>query len=231
MPLTKTAFVQQPVSSPSCFGCAAAMAAGVTLEDFVAVIGRDATRDRKGYSLKEVSQFLMSQDMTFVPAGFLYNVIEKEEVPGAMLNVKIDADTLEVLEGYAEKIGMSVDAAVNGILTRALTKHGARSREGYRYVDTAGYPGGEIHNKFKTTGHLKYVSNLRTPAIVVTKTNSESNHAVYWDGQFLWDSAIPEICNPVPIEKYTVVAWHQVGRFEHQSISPTQLNFLAFSDD
>lgn len=222
MPLTKTDFVQQPENDPSCFGCAAAMAAGKSLADFKAFIGRDSNLDRKGYSYQEVTAWLLDNGMGFTPLGYLSNHQVCEEVPGVELKVTIDADTNKVLEGYAEQLGMALDGAVNGILTRALTQYGARSREGYRYTAPVGhdfskYSGGFIH----------YAITMDSPAIVVVLENIDIDHALYWDGSLLWNPNLPEHKNPVYLSDYKVAAWFSVGKFTAPRIVPNPSGILV----
>lgn len=213
--LSKTEFVQQPPGDPSCFACAAAMAAGKTLEDFKQFIGRDSNLDRKGYSHKECAAFLLENNMCFSPMGYVYNNQIVEEVPGVELKATIDADTMQVLTGYAEQLGMSVEAAVNGILTRALTKYGARTREGYRYVKAQGHAG----KKFGE-GFLQYIIAMSSSAIVLTDSYGDFDHALYWDGSLLWDSAVDVTLNPVSLDNYNIVAWMPVGSFSDHAITP-----------
>jgi hypothetical protein len=225
MALTKTKFIQQPINDPACFGAAAAMATGKTLEDFKAFVGRDSRLDQKGFTFQEVSGWLASHNMTFTPLASISNHQTHEEFPGVELKATIDADTMQVLEGYADQLGCSVESAVNGILTRALTQYGARTREGYRYVapvghDLSKYSGGYVH----------YVLTMDSPAIVVVLSDSETDHALYWDGALLWDPSFSEPQNPVRLGNYKVAAWLPVGEFSGVRITPDYNGIILDKD-
>lgn len=209
--LTKTVFVKQSPKDPACFGAVAAMAVGSSLEDFKLFIGRDSNEDQKPYSLKEVARWLFYHDMTFTPGGYLYNHVVYEECPGVELKVTIDADIMQILNDYAEQLEMSLETAVNGLLCRVLQDCGAKTRQGFRYLAPSGYGASFFQ---KQIGYLKYVVPINQPAIVAVKSSADFDHALYWDGALLWDSARPEEDNPVSLDEYTVYAWHPIGKFK-----------------
>lgn len=204
--LSKTTHIYQG-KKPACLAAAAVMATGGSLSEFEAVTGKSAP-----YNLKDVSCWLLSRGYGFTPGAYVKHAVTVEELPGVELRAVIDADLLAVLKDYAEQLGMNLDGAVNGLLHKALSMVGAKSRQGFRYIKHSGPNMAGFFSK--STGTVNYSIQSKQPAIVIVQGDTDSDHALYWDGAFLWDPAKQEHDNPVNTDSYQVFSWMPVSQFD-----------------
>lgn len=203
--LTKTVFVPQG-KKPACFAAAAAMATGDTLAAVEAFLEKEGS-----YSVRDVVRWLLYRGYCLLPGAYTKSRVLVEECPGVELKAVIDADLMEVLQGYAESLDMDLSCVVNGLLHKAMKDYGAKTRQGHRYMSSAGPTVSRFFER--STGIVEYVVSSQTPALVIVNGDADTDHALYWDGAFLWDPAKPEADNPVSQEDYMVFAWLPISGF------------------
>lgn len=201
-------------NNKGCFGYVASYITGEPFSVVADYIGHDA--NERGYSETEIANYLLSR-------GYLYGhglsftkwrIEDKHDKTNSSIK---SFHLSESMFTISEILGMDKNAhlqkAFDTLIQDFIEEHRldlpVECQSDVDIIDSVdGVNGRDFQNEVRRVGHVTNCVSLHQPA-VVTALIRRGKHALYWDGEQLWD---PHCKDPVDIGRYTILEWTPVKK-------------------
>lgn len=204
----------QPADNKGCFGYVASYVTGEPFSKIAEFLGHDASE--RGYTEAEIISYLLSRGYHYGSSlSFVTWKAAPEEEQGE--NRKKSLHLSESMFSIAGILALESNSHLRGLFDEMIrdfiTEHKPdlpEARKGNANIidSVSGIDGRELEAKARKIRQVTGNIPLFQPAVVIAVVN-HGLHALYWDGENLFDPHFP--C-PVCLSKYTVLEWKPVEK-------------------